>query len=469
MPTFSPPAPVAALRAWRFTAIKAMTSLAFAASLIPANNAQASPQPTKAWWTALQDPEIKTCIRRALRANPELAQAQLAIEQAKNTARERLTPLLPQLSGEISVNSGPIRSLGFQFGAGPGGNTGAPTNLPLLYAMGSALLRANLQIDLAGRAILNRKASRLNIHTQEVARADQREALVLQVLSAYLDASAARAQLATLREQVQTLQALIETTARRVELGDRSAVDVLNQKQQLARVNAQLPLAQLQLEAFLAQLARLQGQSPGSSYGDAMSLDPAPWLALAKIPKSNPLQQRSVQVAKRQLQAAQMQETRAKRAWAPSLQVGAEAGVQGRYLGNFFSQGYWRMNALLSVPLYQGGQVKTETQRARLQRTQAQFKLSQAQLDAQKRWADLQSQVRLRKANLEALNTQRSTAQLAAHETQRRYLAGTGNYLEVLTALNTVTGVELALITARRDLISAALSLRSFAANTSSP
>lgn len=446
----------------------------------PGRNSKARAQPpralpSKAWWQAIDDPELQACITRALQANPDLTQAAIRIEQAKTTAREMLRPLLPRLDGEVSINAGPLRSLGFQFGRRPGAQGGAaPVDLPLLYAMGSAHLRASLQVDLAGRSGLARKRARMDIPTQDLAAQDQRQTLVLNVLSAYLDAAAARAQLTTLNQQVKTLKALIETTARRLELGDRSAVDVLNQKQQLARVKAQIPLAQLQLEAFLTQLSRLQGEAPGRRYNPSAKLhaklDPQPWLALSKFPDSDPLAQRSVAVAKRQLKQARIGEKRAQRAWVPSLQVGADAGVQGRYIGEFFSQGFWRMNALLSVPLYRGGEVMTEREKARLQTAQAQAKLDQVSLDAQKRWADLKNQVRLRAVNVQALRDQHQAAQLAANETKQRYLSGSSNYLEVLSALNALIGVELSLVTARRDLIASALSLRSFAANTvSSP
>lgn len=429
-----------------------------------AQSAQTSPD-RSAWYREIKDPKLQECIDRALASNPSLQSAQISIAAAKTTTKEMLTPLLPKLSGELSLSSGPMRSLGFQFGGRPQQGQAAP-DLPLLYAMGSARLRASLDIDLAGRAYLNRKRSQLDLKSEQSQAKNQQETLVLQVLSAYLDAIAAKAQLATLEGQVQTLQALLETTARRLELGDKSAVDVLNQKQQLARVKAQIPLAQLQLEAFVHQLARLQGLDPSAPQSlPSAQLDPAPWLALAPPPNTDPLAQHSVIAAKQRLASARLMETRAKRAWAPSLQISAEAGLQGRYLGSFFSQGYWSMGANLSVPLYQGGLVVNQREQARLQSAQRKVQFTQAQLDAKQRWADLQSQLRLRKANLSALRAQHQAAQLAAQETKRRYLGGTSNYLEVLSALNTLTGVELALVTARRDLIATALSLRSFAAN----
>lgn len=432
-------------------------------------SAQASPS-SHAWYRGIKDQNLQGCIARALTSNPNLQSAALRIESAKTTTREMLTPLLPQVSGDLSVSSGPLRSLGFQFGRGPSQGAEQTQELPLLYAMGSARLRASLNLDLAGRAALNRKRAHLDLKSEQTQAKHQKEALVLQVLSAYLDASAAKTQLRTLEAQVQTLQALLETTVRRLELGDKSAVDVLNQKQQLARVKAQIPLAQLQLQAFLHQLARLQGIDPSSPQPlPEANLDPRPWLALAPSPQTDPMQQRSVVVARQNLKSARIMEKRARRAWAPTLQVNAEAGLQGRYLGSFFSQGYWSMGANLSVPLYQGGGVVTQKEQARLQSAQRKVQLTQAQLDAKQRWADLQSQLKLRKANLDALQTQHQAATLAANETRRRYLGGTSNYLEVLSALNTLTGVELALVTARRDLIATALSLRSFAANTSLP
>lgn len=450
-----------------FLRILALTSLLTIIAVAPTSPALASPR-APSWWSEIRDPQLQACIQRALKANPELAQAQVRIAQAQTTARELLTPLLPRVDGELALTSGPLRSLGFQFGARQGsqGGQATPADLPLLYVMGSAVVRASLGIDLAGRATLQRKSAQLDIKTQDIAAKNQQEALVLQVVSTYLDASAARAQLAALREQVNTLQALLETTARRLELGERSAVDVLNQKQQLSRVQAQIPLAQLQLEAFLAQLSRLQAQPQGRSYGQSANMDPGPWLTLATGASTHPQDHRSVVIAQRNLKRARMQEQRARRSWAPSLNVSAEAGLQGRYLGEFFSQGFWRMNANLSVPIYQGGRVRTEREKARLQSHQSELALTAAQLDAQRRWSELQSQVRLRKANLRALEHQHQAAKIAADETRKRYLGGTSNYLEVLTALNALTGVELALITARRDLIAAALSLRSFAANS---
>lgn len=436
--------------------------LLVAGALLGAPSAKAASQ---SWWEKIPDPQLKAAVQRTLANNPELSQSQLRIELARNTAREMLTPMLPTLGGELGVNVGPLRSLGFQFGASRNGGAGGPTNLPTLYAMGSATLRANLQVDLGGRDRLARKDAKRDIETKSLSQAEERERLVLQVVTAYLDATTARAQLAALARQIQTAQSLLETTARRVELGDRSALDVLAQKQQLARVRAQVPLAQLQLEAFLAQLARLRGESPGQAYPTPSQLDPQAWLALAAPPQSKPEAQRGVRIAQRQAQSAQLQETRAKRSWVPSLQVGAQAGLQGRYLGSFFTQEFWQLNATLSVPIYQGGRVRNQREKARLQREQAQRTVRQVTLDAQQRWANLQSQLRLRKANLSALKEQEQAAQLAADEGRRRYLGGTSNYLNVLSALNALSQVQLQVITAQRELIAVALSLHSFAAN----
>lgn len=446
---------------WR-TSPYCIVGLLLAALLLGAPSAQAS---SKSWWEDLPDPQLQATIQRTLVNNPELSQSQLRIELARTTAREMLTPMLPTVSGELGVNVGPLRSLGFQFGANPKGGAGGPTNLPTLYAMGSATLRANLQVDLAGRDRLARKDAKRDISTQRISQAQQREQLVLQVITAYLDATTARAQLSALAGQIDTAQSLLETTARRVELGERNALDVFAQKQQLARVRAQVPLAQLQLEAFLAQLARLRGESPGQLYPTPSSLDPQAWLTADTPTQSNPEQQRSVRIAQRQVQSAQLQETRAKRSWVPSLQVGAQAGIQGRYIGSFFTQEFWQLNATLSVPIYQGGRVRTQRERARLQREQSQSSLRQARLDAQQRWANLQSQLRLRRVNLAALQEQEQAAQMAADEGRKRYLGGTSNYLDVLSALNALSQVQLQVITAQRELIAVALSLRSFAAD----
>jgi outer membrane protein TolC len=158
-------------------------------------------------------------------------------------------------------------------------------------------------------------------------------------------------------------------------------------------------------------------------------------------------------------EAAQVRTRGARRAFAPTLGVQAEGGVQAIDLGQWRSQGFWTAGAVLSVPLSTGGSTYARLQQAEATQRRTAAELASATLVAKRRIADARLRERQLAAALELYQQQAVAARAAFDESRLGYAAGLSQYLVVLAALNTAQAAELNLVSARRDLLIARVDL----------
>ncbi|TPV94486.1 MAG: efflux transporter outer membrane subunit [Myxococcales bacterium FL481] len=424
------------------------------------------------WWRAFGDARLDALIARGRDRSPDLAAAQSRIDEADAVVRQQLAPLLPQLTWDTSVTVAPLDSLGFQFGGAPsgGGGGGMPApDLPTLYYTGSSVLNLGVDLDVAGRQRLQRRASRQD---RRAGRADRDAAqwrMSASIVAAYYDVVTARAQLVISARQVEVSEELLAVTEARFELGQANAVDVLQQRQQVASAKTLVPQAQIQLRAFEQRLAVLIGEPPGPSFDTVATLPDLPPAPHTGRPSELVRARPDLRAQQLRLEAARQRERGAKRAFAPSLRLTGRTGVQFIDLGDFNSQWFWNAGAVISVPLYDGG-----TNLARLRQSQAQTKtaghqLHAAVLTATREVEEALLREREQRRVVEALEAQWEAARVALDETRRRYRSGLGAYLPVLTALNTAQQAELGLVTARRDLLAARITLYQALGDTPAP
>lgn len=350
------------------------------------------------------------------------------------------------------------------------GNTMMPAPVekaPTLYVNGSAVLAASLDLDVAGRQRLQRKASFADVDYQALSLEQQRHLLVVNVVSAYFDIVAARAQYAIIEEQRQSVLDILELTKRRFEIGRATALDILTQRQQLASVEARLPQTKLQLRAFLNQLAILLGEVPGQNYPSAQELHSA--LASKAPPRKEPPPETrfAVRLAQAQLKANELRSTNLARSWAPTVQLTGRYGLQGMYMGSTRTQWFWNIGANLRFPLFQGGQAKQQREQAQIQKRNAKLEWERQRLLVRKEFADAYAKIQYRAEIRQALRAQEKAAQEAFEESKRRYFAGLSEYTAVLQALSTLQAVQLNQVTVRRDQVAAILSLRALQAESS--
>ncbi len=414
--------------------------------------------PNRLWWKRFSDPGLDALVTRGTAGNFTVLAAKSRIDEADAVVAQQLAPLMPTATWDTSLTTGPLDSLGFQFGGGVGGAMG-PVDLPNLYWQASSAVNLGVGIDITGKNVLGHRAAKQDRKAAKYEVDVQRQSLASQITAAYYDIVAAKAQLDVIEKQVQTNETLLELAELKFETGQANAVDVLQQRQQLVGAKLQVPRAQQQVRAFEQRLAVLLGEAPGDVFDTPSSLPKLPPLHDVGAPSELVRTRPDLRAKAERLESTEKRTKVAKRSFAPDLRLSARAGVQAINIGEWNSQGFWSATATLSVPLSTGGSTYAKMRQAKAQQRTASRELSQSTLVAVQEVEDALMREKKQKEILELYREQQAAAHAAFEESRARYAEGVSEYLPVLTALESAQNAELNIVTAERDLLAARIDL----------
>ena len=241
----------------------------------------------------------------------------------------------------------------------------------------------------------------------------------------------------------------------RFGLGLAAAVDVYQQRLQLATTRAQVPLAEGRIAVLENRLAVLLGKAPGSiGEGLPRSLPELPPLPDPGLPSELLSRRPDVRSVRLRIEAADHRVAAAMADLYPSLRLGLGAGFQWREVEKIFDTWIYQLTAGLAGPVYDGGRRVAEIDRSKavmkelLERYRGEILSALGEVedalvleDRQNVYLkDLEGQIGLSKSTLE--------------RSSFRYGSGLSDYLPVLTALQALQELQRAEIAARRQRIS---------------
>ncbi|EDM76794.1 hypothetical protein PPSIR1_18872 [Plesiocystis pacifica SIR-1] len=412
------------------------------------------------WWQGFEDAHLDALVEAGLSQNLDVRAAELRVAESEAAITQQRAPLLPRVSWDSTINLGPTASLGFQFGGLPSGGDPNAEPPPDVYWTGSSVLNVSLELDLTGRRVLDLRASRDDRSAARAEHASSQVTIASSITQAYYDLVAARARLRVVDEQIATVEALVELTQQRLADGGARATDLLQQRQQLASTQTLRPQAQAQVRAFSQQLAVLLAESPDTQHESADAL-PELLLAAGAEDAELALDRRPDMVAaEHRVRAAERREKVARREFAPSLSVSANAGIQAFAISEVSDQWYWGAGASLSVPIFAGGQRIGALRQREAQTASSRNEVARVRLEAQRQVADARAAQGERLAIVEASLAELEVAEQTYLALRERYFEGDADVLNLLSALTSRQQAELNLITARRDLITAHIDLQ---------
>lgn len=409
------------------------------------------------FWHSFGEPDLDATVRRGLSANPDLLALDALSRQQRALSAQGFSPVLPSLSFDLQGQVAPYDSLGFGFGLGGLPSTG---DEPDVYGTGSAKLNASLMVDIWGRSLTNWKASRLAAMAAEGDRDATALVMASSIAGVWLDVTSATRQLAIIEEQLGANQELLEIVRLRYEGGTASALDLLQQEQNVAALSAQLPLTRATVRNLQQMLAVLQGMDPTGDLptaGDRLPALPAPPSIGSPVDllETRP----DVRAAMDRAEAAGASRSVALRGLLPTLALSASAGWQATWINERSDQDTWAAGASLSVPIFNGGATH-----ASIRAGTAAQEASERQLESTLRSAVQEVEGALvseteQGERLAATTRQRDRAEAAWSVALDGYGAGLADYTQVQLALTTLLSARLAEVQAHRDLLGARLSL----------
>lgn len=412
------------------------------------------------WWREFNDPGLDRAMALAKVGNLDLKQAWARIDQALAQARVQGAELFPAVDLDVGASRDQIRDEsggGGSVGTGAGGIPFFTQNDVTESSSNRVFVSVGLsyEIDLWQRVFSAAKAAGLQY---QASRQDMEEtALLLSglVFESWYTAREQMALLALLREQLRVSEQLLELTELRFGQGQGTAVDVLQQRQQVAGTRADIPPAESSLAVAMNQLAVLLGQPPGT-LGELMpdaklgTLPPMPQVgAPANLFALRP----DLKAAMLRLRAADYEVASAVADQLPRLVIDLSYEWRAVDPITLFNQQIASVLGNIFQPLFDGGRRANEVRRRKAVVDEQLAGFGQAYLEALQEVENALVQEKHQIEFIKRLETQQSFAESTLNETRSRYANGLIAYTDVLLAVSTLQGTQQRLVGARTDLL----------------
>jgi outer membrane protein, multidrug efflux system len=414
--------------------IKRPSALGPLISLSPEVSSQ--PPPGR-WWRLYDDPKLDALVTEALSVNTDLrvAEANLqrshALLQQTRAARQpqaalSVSPSYQQLSTESFLQPGVVAPLGL-----------IDAGVTITY-----------EADFFGRLHRAVQAASADEEIVRAARDTVRVTVAADVTRAYADACGAGEALAAARRSLVLQQESAAVTARLVQAGRGTALDVTRTTAQVSQFQADIPALVARQRTALYQLAELTGRPPAEYPRDLASCTNAPRLsAAAPVGDGAAMLARrpDVREAERRLAADTYRIGVATGELYPTVTFGATAGTAGALVDSFQPEtNRWGAGPTLTWRLNQSAA------RASIAAARAEVKADLARFDGAVLDALRETETALTvyandsQKDL-ALQAVSRRAEQAANQAGELYRSGKTDFLSLLDAQRSLASAESAL------------------------
>ena len=293
------------------------------------------------WWQSLASAELDALVEMALRENLNLAAAWARLAQIGALVRQADADRWPNLNGEAVA------------GVRRRHTDSSDTTDTEDYSLG---LVSSYEVELWGRvraartaAALNEVASREDLNTAAMT-------LAANVVERWAEIIASRRQLSLLKEQLAVNRTFLGLVELRFENGIVSALDVYQQRQVVAAVEAEIPLVEASEQLLRHELALLLGKPAGTPLLIHQTELPLPAeLPSLGLPADLLAARPDVRAAGVRLKAADWQVAEARANRLPALRLTAGASYAADELDLLFDNWLLNLAANLTAPLFDGG------------------------------------------------------------------------------------------------------------------
>ena len=393
------------------------------------------------WWTAFDDPDLNAVMSAAVVDNLDLRRAFARLQQAQAIRRGANAAWWPQV--DLSANVSRSRSA-FQFGAFENDQ----------YDVSVA---ASYELDLWGRINFTTEAAALDFKATEYDLETTAMTVSAQVAETWFQLMEQRATLDLLNSQLDANQTFLDLVELRFGQGQVGALDVYQQRQQVAASRAQIPQVESAVAVLEHQLSVLLARSPSAgalpNTAKLPGLPPPPAVGLpSELLKRRP----DVAAAQARVTAADNRVGAAIADQFPTLRLTGSAGYRSfTNIGDLFDDGViWNIAGGLLGPLFDGFQRRAEVDRTKAVLQDQVLAYGQTVLTAFQEVEDALVREEKQRERLKELDKQVAIAQETLEQAKSQYVNGLSDYLPVLNALTSLQNVEQAQVAARRSLLS---------------
>lgn len=398
-----------------------------------------SPALDDAWCSDFGEPALGTFVEHAVASNFDFRLAMTRVQEAEALLAMARSQRQPRIGAESSAARGNALVPGL---GGPELETRNTFGLSATAAW---------EADLWGRvatrvraAEADRQALLLDLRALEMVIASR-------AAESWFQLARAREERRLLADQIETAEMLLELVESRFRHGLASALDVLQQRQNIEELRSRE--APLELEEQLASraLARLSGEATTMANLPEIAQVPVVDGVDVDIVPADLLERRpDVAAARLRAVAADLRVDAALKDRLPRLRLSASLSLQATSVAELFDYLFWSLGASLSQSVFEGGRIRAEVERERAVAERALLDYTRTLLDAIHEVEESLARARARERAIGDLMEQLALAGAALDAARVRYRGGDVDFLRVLTAQQVVQRLEQAAIEARR-------------------
>ncbi|MBK6765842.1 MAG: efflux transporter outer membrane subunit [bacterium] len=394
----------------------------------------------EAWWTEFGDETLNQLVTEAIDNSPSLEAALARLQQFRAQSRATRSSLFPTVTAQGSYQDGE-RAFG---GAG---------KISLDYYDVSAA--AQYEIDLWGKLSARRRAAFGDLLASEN---DARAALMTltaQVAKTYFQIRDLQEQERLLEQTIATLHSAYESVRDRYALGLVTSLDVYQAEGNLAQARAQRETVTATLAATEHLLSVLLGRYPQTDFLSGAHMLPAKAIDVGiGVPSELLAQRPDIRAARARLLASDARWASANAALLPSFNLTGTAGNVNKEIEKALDPDelLWNLVAGITAPIFQGGRLVGEAQRAEAVSLEAAASYRQVVLNAFREVEDALARGQSLQERIVQLEAQTAAAGNLLRVDDDQYRQGIIGYLQVLIAQNTYYQAQSTLISARREL-----------------
>ena len=405
------------------------------------------------WWQVFNDNELNSLMETAFSENLDLKVAWNRLSQAEASTSYSRSARRFSVDGSLAVTR---RKSVFLQGAAFGAR-GVNAFYLSQYDMSVA---ANYEVDLWNRL---RSQVRASSRDERAARNDLETiglSLSATLCEAWFQLIEQQSQLQLVNEQIKVAQTFLELLELRLGQGVSSALDVYQQKQQLASTRALLPQIKSQEAVLKHQLATLLALLPNTDdFQIPAKLPQLPPLPATGLPIEILDNRPDVRAAMQRVLAADHRVAAAVASLRPNLNIRPTTGFSSSTTSSLFDNFIWSVGSSLLGPIIDGGRRRAEVRRSKAFVAEQLNRYGSIVLTAIREVEDALAREKFHRQYISELDKNLALSEATLEEAKARYLNGLSDYLPFLTALVSLQNLQRTRVSAQRQLLSYRISL----------
>ena len=394
------------------------------------------------WKELFTDPQLQQLIETGLNNNTDLSIARLKVKEAEALLMTSRLSYLPSVS---LTPQGTLTSAD--------GNKASKT-----YNLAAS---ADWEIDLFGKLLNSKRGAQAALEQSEAYRQAVQTQLVATIANSYYTLLMLDEQLDISRRTAQTWDESVRTMKALKRAGQATEMAVAQTEAGKLAVDASVLSVERQINEMENSLSTLLGLSPQAIERSTLKEQQFPDTLSTSVPLQLLSRRPDVRQCEAQLAVAYYATNSARSAFYPSITLSGSAGWTNATGATVTNPGQWLLTAVGSLvqPIFNRGKNIANLKIAKAQQEEALLTFRQSLLDAGAevndalvQWQTARQRIRLDEQQVAALRSAlRSSELLMQHSSQ--------NYLEVLTARQSLLQAELDTTTDRFDEIQGVINL----------